>query len=207
MKKPEFSVLVPHYAVDFGRRTLRTCLDCLMDNTVNHYELMVYGNSEGGDLYQIYNDMARRASAEWLMLLMYDEYLQPGWDKPAMEQRSRDTLWAFGVVEAGYEPVHHLNIQADLGGSPETFQRQRFEQWASSYPAPPPGFLWIFPWLIHREAFLDLGGFDAYSRESGEWNMTDMFFYRKWEAAGNKVGRLPSWCYHLQRWSLTGDKR
>jgi len=206
LRRPEFSVLIPHYAVDYGRRTLRTCLDCLMDNTTAHYELIVYGNSAGGDLYQIFNDMAQRAGSEWIVPLMYDEYVQPGWDIPALEYRAPDILWGFNIAECGYEPVNSLNTRVDFGGTPETFQRHAFETWAMTAPVSSE-FLWIFPWFMSREAFVDLGGFPKRRLDDTEWGLSDMLFCRTWVEAGGQVGRLPAWAYHLQRWSLTGDGR
>ena len=206
MRQPEFSVLIPHYAAEHGRRTLRTCLDCLIDNTASHYELIVYGNSEGGDLYQIYNDMARRASTEWIVFLMSDEFLQPGWDIPALEYRSPDILWGFNIVEPGYEPVNALNARADFGASPETFQRHAFETWCMT-ERPSSEFLWIFPWFMSREAFFDLGGFPKRALDDPEWGLSDMLYCRTWVEQGGQVGRLPTWAYHLGRWSLTGQTR
>lgn len=206
MKLPEFSVLIPHHATPTGRRTLRTCLDCLMDNTTAHYELIVYGNSDGADLYQIYNDMAARASSKWIMPLMYDEYVQPGWDIPALEYRAEHILWGFNIAEPGYEPVNGLNARVDFGAAPETFERQRFETWAMNAPVSSE-FLWIFPWFLSREMFLDNGGFPKRQFDDPEWGLSDMLFCRKWVEGGLQVGRLPAWCYHLGRWTLTGERR
>lgn len=206
MRSPEFSILIPHYAVDYGRRTLRTCLDCLMDNTASHYELLVYGNSEGGDLYQIFNDLAARASAEWIVPLMYDEFVQPEWDRVALENKHPAILWSFNIVEPGYEPVNHLNRQMDFGSTPETFERHAFETWTLNAPTTHE-FLWIFPWFLSREAFLDQGGFPKRDLKEPEWGLSDMRFCEQWVANGGQIGRLPAWCYHLGRWSLTGHSR
>lgn len=206
MRAPEYTVCVPHYAVPHGRRTLRVCLDTLMDNADAHYELLVYGNSEGGDLYQIYNDLAQRASSEWLFLLMFDVYLPRHWDRAYLEARQPDLLLGCGVVEPGYEPVNPKCLRMDFGQAPETYRRASFEAWAMSAPAP-TDWLWIFPWFVHRENFLDLGGFDRYSRDDGSWNMTDLRFTEKWQAAGGRVARANTWVYHMSRWSITGDKR
>ena len=205
MSKPIMSILIPHYNTPAGRRTAVVCVDRLLENTRSqHVDIVLH--SARGDNFQIWNDLAQAARSDVLALWCFDQYPAPGWDIAALNAYSPTTLVTIPNCENGFSPSHEANAVASFGMSPEAFDRSAFDTWAMD--ATRNNVLcWQFPWIINRDAFLDLGGFPKFEFRSQAWEMTDKAFFDKWLDAGYVTERAYTWVYHLMRWAYTGDTR
>lgn len=199
---PDVSILIPHYHSDTGARALKAILPVLVDNTTLNYELVIRAHRERE--FIAWNDMARHAAAEWLILAVSDQFVAPGWDVALWSEREAHTIVTMNVVESGYYPTPDFSLVQDFGRTPETFERAAFEAWVSDAPPAPDFEAWAFPWLIHRDAFLGFGSFPLHRLDS---QMTEMYFWQDWKLAGNAVKRVNGYAYHLVAWTLTGEDR
>jgi hypothetical protein len=197
---PDFSILIPHLNNDVGRRALRVCLDTIVRHTCHDYELMVQAQ-QGDNAYPQWNRMARSANTDWLIFTVTDQFVSPHWDVPLWEARATDMLVVSGLVESGYRPVSGQNIERSFGISPETYDEAGFNAFAAEKPELPAGDSWMMPMMVHRQTFLDFGGFDLHP------SLSDMFFFQRWLSAGHRWTRVQSYSYHLMSWSLTGATR
>lgn len=197
---PDFSILMPHLHTDVDIRALRVALDTLARHTTHDYELIVQAH-HGDNAYPVWNRMARAATTDWLIFTVTDHFFSPGWDVPLWDARDKNTLLVGGLVESGYRPVAEQCIERDFGRSPETFDEAGFNAFAATHPLLPDVDAWVWPWLIHKDAFWKMGGFDTHP------SLSDMYFFRKWIASGKQWKRIESYCYHLMCWTSTGAER
>lgn len=196
----DFSILIPHLHTAVDIRALRVALDTIARHTAGDYELMVHAHHDDNP-YPHWNAMAQAATSDWLIFSVTDHFVSPGWDVPLWEAREENTLILGGLVESGYQAVAEQCIEHDFGKSPETFDETGFNAFAASHPALPMIEGWVWPWLIHRGQFLDIGGFGI------DPIVSDMHFFQKWAASGRKWKRVESYSYHLMCWSRTGTER
>lgn len=199
---PDLSILIPHYHSANGNRALAATLPHLIKHTTLSYELIVTAHHERE--FIAWNSMATRAASEWLVFMVSDQFVAPGWDIALWTARGRDTLAMLTVVESGYCPTPDFALTRDFGMTPDTFDAAGFCDYAAQRPEAPDVESWAFPWLIHRSAFWEAGGFEL-DRLSG--NLTDMFFWRRFQEYGGKALRVPGYSYHLAAWTLTGEAR
>lgn len=202
MNKPELTILLPHLRGPANDRALRIALDCLLTNTQVNFELIV--NTSVGDVYEICNQMAARAAADWIVFTASDVFMAPGWDMPMLESAQVNRIVTGVIVECGAIGVNVLNHHRNFGMTPESFDREAFETWCRVSPETPSGYGWYFPSLHHREAFLDFGGFDLSRGPFPE--PLDSYYWTKWRKAGREVHRVPSFCYHLQNYSNEAEQ-
>jgi hypothetical protein len=195
----DFSILIPHVNNDVGRRALRVFLDTLVRHTCHDYELII--QCAGDNAYPPWNVMARAATTAWLVFTCTDQFVSPNWDVPMWDARAEDMLVVSGLVESGYRMVAEQNIERNFGMSPERFDEAGFNAFAATLPDLPPVEAWSMPMLIHRQTFLDFGGFDIHP------SLSDLYFFQNWLKAGKRWTRVKSYSYHLQNWSITGHQR
>ncbi len=196
---PDFSILLSHLHTTNDIRALRVTLDTIVHYTRHDYELLLWGHHEP-NVYAMINRMARAATTDWLLLHTTDQFVSPDWDVPLWEARGEDTLVVGGMVESGYQPVAEQCLEMNFGMSPETYREADFNAFVAGKPGLPAVESWSWPWLIHRERFLEMGGF-------AEISSADMLFYQRWRAGGFACKRAQSYCYHLMSWSKTGAQR
>lgn len=199
---PDISILIPHYQSETGNRAFAATLPHLIRHTTLDYELMVTAHRERE--FIAWNEMAYRAKADWLVMMVTDVFVAPGWDTALWAARERDTLTTMTLVESGYMLTADFALAQDFGRTPETFDAAGFEAYAATQPAPPDKPCWNFPWLIHKDTFLRMGSFRLDRLES---QMTELYYFNDWQAAGRTVQRVPSYGYHLGAWTLTGAAR
>jgi hypothetical protein len=196
----DFSILIPHLHTEVDKRALRVLLDTIVRHTIHDYELIVQAH-QGDNAYPILNAMAQAATSEWLVFTCTDHFCSPAWDVPMWDARGEDMLVVGGLVESGFRLVSEQNLERNFGMSPETFYEAGFNAFAASHPPLPTIDAWTFPWLVHRESFWNMGGFDIHP------SLSDMFFFRKWMMAGKQWTRVESYAYHLMNWTSTGTNR
>lgn len=199
---PDLSILIPHYHTALGDRALCATLPHLVQHTTLEYELIVTAHRERE--FIAWNDMAYRARAEWLVLMVTDVFVAPGWDVALWDARERDRLVTMTLIESGYMLPADFSLAQDFGRTPETFDAEGFAEYAATCPEPPDKPCWNFPWLIHKDTFLRMGSFRLDRLDS---QMTELYYYNDWQAAGRQVARVPSYGYHLGAWTLTGEGR
>ena len=197
---PDFSILVPHFHSNVDIRALRKALDTIVRHTRGDYELIVQAH-HGDNAYPKYNEMAKMASTDWIIFSVSDHFVSPAWDVPLWEARDENTMTMGCLVESGFREVAEQCISRNFGMSPETYDEHGFNAFAASCPPIPPMEAWTWPWIIHRQQFLDIGGFDTNP------NVSDVWFFQKWQKSGRAWKRVPSYSYHLMNWTSTGADR
>lgn len=205
-----FTVIVPHLRNSGNDAALKVALDCLIDNTVNAFTLTVCIGG-GEDLYPKLNRMVAEAQTECIVISSSDIFMAQAWDVPMLAAFDA-TTWVNGIVaEPGAMGVHPANVHGDFGSRPESFRRAAFEAWANEQPIP-SGDGWVVPLMVSRSGWLAMGGLDE---RMGREKDADGFPYwaadedliRRWKEAGNHVRRVPSWAFHLQRYSSETEQR
>lgn len=202
--KPVVSILLPHLRNPSNDAALRVCLDCLVANTGMNYELIIESVEERRDIYAVLNQMAARATTEWIIPFNTDVFAAPGWLEPMLAAASADTIVSPVMVECGAIPVNDRNLERNFGRTPETFRRGEFEAWVQSGGGWRDDWCdgcesWYFPSLLSRDTFLGLGGFD--NHYGGFPDPLDMDFWLLWELNDGKFKRARSFMYHLQVYS------
>ena len=197
---PDFSILLPHYHTDVDKRALRVALDTIVRHTVGDYELIVQAH-RGNNAYPMWNAMAKAATTDWLIFTVSDHFVSPAWDVPLWEARDENTLVMGGLVESGFRSVAEQCIEHNFGMSPEKFEEAEFNAFAATKPPIPPMEAWVWPWIIHKEAFFNMGSFGI------DPTLSDMHFFRAWIACGRAWKRVESYSYHLMNWTSTGAER
>lgn len=202
---PDISIIFPHLRQPANDKALAIALDCIVDNTALDYELMIESVAERRDIYPVFNQMVKRANAEWVVLSNTDVFFAPQWAEPMYEARDMHTIINGVIVEPGAIGVASANKHAEYGFTPATFRRSEFESWVSehgevTYNLMDKGRSWYLPCLIHRDTWLEFGGFDTSTGTWPEWPV-DLYTWDKWAAAGNGFRRVNSFSYHIQNWS------
>jgi GT2 family glycosyltransferase len=202
MNKPALSILIPHLSQPENDKALKICLECLVDNTDINYEIVI--DTTVGDVYTILNDMAKRASSDWITFLNSDVFVAPGWASQLIAAANPTKIITGVIVEPGAIGVSTMNHCRDFGMTPDTFQREAFERWCVNSFEIPDGEGWYFPSLHNRQAFLDFGGFNT---TLGAFpDQLDVDYWNRWRSAGYTVERVKSFCYHLQNYSNPAEQ-
>lgn len=198
------AILIAHKHETANDKALDIALSCVVRNTRNDYQLLV--DTKTPDCpYRVWNRLAAATSAEWVLFTNSDVFLAPGWDTPMLEVAQPDIIVTGVVVEPGAIGVNDRNVLQNFGMAPDSFNRQAFEEWASTIPGGIPGGIgWFMPSLHHRETFLKVGGFDI-SRGIFP-DPLDEDYWNKWKAAGRRIHRVASYSYHLQNWSNPSEQ-
>lgn len=196
---PEMSVLIAHKREPANDAALAIALAMLEANTAAKYELLI-DDTTPADPYQIYNDLAARASCEWIVFLNSDTFAGPEWDAPILKAAAHDTIVTPVLVECGSIGVNVMNFERNFGNTPANFKRAEFEAWVRGGGEMRDGEGWYMPSLHPRAEFLAMGGFPTHRGTFGI-DQIDTFYWEAWRAAGNKVTRVKSFFYHLQYWS------
>lgn len=196
-----FTVILPHKRNPGNDDALAVCLDCLARNTVNEYALIMDAAFDS-PLFPRVNRMIEQAHTERVVYLASDMFFAPAWDVPMMEAWTPELIITNVVVEPGAIAMHPMNYHRDFGRKPATFQRERFEAWARSSEAELTGGEgWYCPYMVSRDYFLAMGGFDTTLTSPDGFTPADVDFFARWKAMGRGVKRVKSFIYHLQRYS------
>lgn len=199
MAKPLISICLPHLRQRENDKALRIALSCLMDNTGVDFELLLESVAERRDIYGVVNAMAAKALADYVVFMNSDHFVAPGWAEPFLTVASPSVMLSGVLVECGGIGVHHMNHHADFGQTPDSFDRRSFEAFAMRGEAWRDGYSWFWPVMLHRQTFLDMGGFDT--SNGGFPAPLDFQFGERWQASGRTFARVKSYQYHLQNWS------
>lgn len=200
-----FTVILPHKRNKGNDRALKICLECLFDNTHHDFKLIIDA-AENQPLYERINAMMEQATTDAVVYMASDVFQSPNWDVPMLAAFDQDTIVNGVVVEPGAIGLHHWNLHADFGRTPEQFKRDKFEEWVGSAHYP-DGEGWFCPYMISRSRFLERGGFTTgYMVDGQGFSNADEKFFAEWKADGKRVIRTRSYAYHLQRYSDEGEQ-
>lgn len=209
---PNISIIIPHLRETTNDKALKIALDCIVDNTDVDYELIIEAVAERRDIYPVLNDMTARAKAEWVVYSNSDVFFAPGWASAFYAARDPLAIVTGIIAECGAIGVNSANYELHYGRTPASFDRAGFEAWVAANGAEIYSHKahqlrgWYFPCLLHRETFLDFGGFDT-TRGTWPQDPVDEYTWNKWAASGRGFKRVNSWCYHLQNYSSDEPER
>lgn len=196
----DFTICLPHLHTPTDIRALRVALDTIVRHTRHDYELLLDAHDGGSGIFTSFNRLACMATTDWLVFTASDQFVSPDWDEALWDARADDRLVIGGLVESGFMLVAEQNLERNFGMSPETYDERGFNAYAAQRPALPRMEAWVMPWLIHRQAFLDMGGFV-------QSTVADIVFFQRWQQAGKHWTRAESYSYHLMVWTSTGATR
>ncbi len=193
-----FTIILPHKRNPGNDAALRIALDCLFANTVNDFYLLIDAAADQ-PLYERIHRLMSQATTEAVVYTTSDSFHAPGWDTPLLAAFAPNRLVYGVVVEPGMIGVHAGNVALDFGRRPDQFDRAGFEAWAASGPGVPDGFGFPAPILYPRALYLQydyplLDQPDFYPRD-------DMIIDRMVADGACERVRVPSYFYHLQRYS------
>lgn len=204
MINPQVSILLPHLRQAQNDKALRIALSCLVSNTSVDHELKTENVAERRDIYSVINRMAASAVSEWIVLMNSDHFVAPGWIEPFLAAAQPHLMLSCILVECGAIGVHTMNYAANFGMTPETFDRAAFEDFARQGTAWLDGYSWFWPVMLHRQTFLEMGGFDT--SRGGFPAPLDFHFGERWQSMGRGFGRVKSYVYHLQNYSSIDEQ-
>lgn len=202
----KFTVILPHKRNPGNDAALSICMDMLKANTVSpDFDILISAVIDGL-LFPLVDRMFRQAQTEYLVFWNSDMFPAPNWDRLMLEQANYDRIVNPVLVEPGAMGIYPENLLMDFGRKPESFRRYEFEDWSQREDAPVPhGEGFFAPYMIARQRYLDLGGFDLTGDLSG-FVPRDMEFYAKHKANGGTVVRARAYVYHLQRYSEISEQ-
>lgn len=200
-----FTVILPHLRNPGNDAAIAICLSCLMDNTVNDFALLMEA-VKGGDLYATINRLVEHAPTECCVYWASDTFAAPGWDVPMLSAYDEHAFVNGVLVEPGAIGVHPESIPKDFGRKPETFRRADFEQYVPDAPLP-NGEGWFCPYMFPRSGWLAHGGLErGLPGDQHGFTGADEELFERWKASGNRVVRVRSYAYHLQRFSQVDEQ-
>jgi len=196
-----FTVILPHKRNPGNDAALTICMDMLKANTVSdNFEILI-SCVRDGLLFPTIDRLFRQAETEYLVFWNSDMFPAPNWDILMLEQAAHDVIVNPVLVEPGAIGLYAENLLMDFGRRPDTFRRDEFEEWSQSENASvPDGEGFFAPYMIARQRYLDLGGFDLTGDLTG-FVGRDMDLYAAHKANGGRVVRVGAYVYHLQRYS------
>lgn len=200
----DISVLIAHKHEKANDAALKVALDTIVDNTVHDYELLI-DSTTPANVYQVYNQLAVRASAPYIVFTNSDVFFAPRWDIPMLVAADPDAIVTGVIVECGAIGVATANVHRDFGMRPQTFRRKEFEEWVEKEQPLPPGDGWYFPSLHNRQAFLDMGGFDL-TKGTFPTEPLDILYWNTWRERGGIIKHVRSYCYHLQHYCAAEEQ-
>lgn len=205
------SVLIPHKANPWNDACLRLTEKMLKENTRCEYELLVEEDTVGGQVYTIWNRMAKAAKYPILVWGNSDVVFAPQWDSPVISFMDSYDYLGFYLVECGMIGVHSNNIHRDFGSLANTFDREGFESFAKRFIDDRPevlvdqgrpdnhqqnaGFGWYSPSAMKKKYFLDHGGFGE--NPPFPHNQDSIFMQRCYED-GMTLAKVRTVAYHFQ---------
>lgn len=204
---PAFTILLPHKNNPRNNEALAICMDCLIKNTVNDFELHI-SIARNQLLYSTMNRLVEEAPIGVCVFLHSDMFVSPGWDEAMLallDQNMGNTFVTGLLVEPGAIGVHPNNYEKDFGRSPDKFRREEFEAWACSEEVPKAhGEGWVAPIAFYRGVWLANGGHDL--RGDDDWTNRDNDMLAKFKAKGGKIIQAQAPVFHLQRYSETEEQ-
>lgn len=202
-----FTVILPHKRNAGNDAALSICMDMLKANTASPDFEIIISCAVDRSLFPAIDRMIRQAETEYIVFWNSDMFPAPNWDTVMLQHAAYDTIVNPILVEPGVMGIHPDNVEWDFGRRPDTFRRQDFETWAQQASSPvPSGEGFFAPYLMSRQRYLDLGGFDL-SGDLRGFVQRDIDFYAKHKANGGKVVRARTYVYHLQRYSEIAEQQ
>jgi hypothetical protein len=199
----QISILLPHKHDPENDKALMIAVASIIANTRCDYELLI-DTTTPAEVYTVVNALARAARSEWLFFTNSDIFVAPNWDTVLLQYAQRGVMVKPTLVEPGAIGVHHENIWANFGMTPETFRQSSFEAFCATMP-PVPGVEGFYYYaLINREEFLARGLFDL--TRGAFPTPLDIFFDDAWKKDGNSIIHVQSYMYHLQNYSNPAEQ-
>lgn len=199
----QISILLPHKHDPENDKALMIAIASIIANTRCDYELLV-DTTTPADPYDVVNALAMSAQSEYLFFTNSDIFVAPNWDTVLLNHAAPDVMVKPCLIEPGAIGVHHANIMANFGMTPESFRQDEFEAFCATNPSVPDTEGFYYYALMHRETFLRRGQFD---RTQGAFpTPLDIIFERDWRASGRQVLHVQSYMYHLQNYSNPAEQ-
>lgn len=199
----QISILLPHKHDPENDKALMIAIASIIANTRCDYELLV-DTTTPAEVYTVVNQLAQSANSEWLFFTNSDIFVAPHWDEVLLHYARPDLMVKPTLVEPGAIGVHHANIWANFGMTPETFRQSEFEAFCATNPPIPSLEGFYYYALINREEFLKRGAFDL--TRGAFPTPLDIFFDDAWKKEGNSILQVPAYVYHLQNYSNPAEQ-
>lgn len=194
-----YSILVAHRREARNDDALTVAIHTMMRNATHDFDLLI-DTETPADPYKAWNALARQAKTDWIIFTNSDVFFAPEFDAAFLSAAEPHTIITGVLVEPGAIGVAASNVQMDFGMTPGTFYLDAFNTWVDQHRADTfPGDGWYMPCMMHRETFVNSGGFAV---SDGVFPQPlDIWYWERWRGMGNKVKRVNSFAYHLQNWS------
>lgn len=204
----EFTVILPHKRNRGNDAALQIAIDALMANTYHDFHLLIDAAVDQ-PLQPRINRLVAQAETDIVVYTASDIFMARNWDVPMLAAVNERTFVTGILVEPGVMGVAADNVHKDFGRKPETYRRAEFEAWAETdandLNVLGEGF--PCPYMFYRDGWLSMGGLqtDLYSPDG--FTDADMFLWERWKAAGNRIQRVKSYAYHIQRYSSIEEQQ
>ena len=192
----KYSVVIPHLS---NSLYIDTCLKYLKQNSVHEHEIIQIVDET--DVYYAFNKGVYQANCDIVVLLNDDMIVSKNWDEFIPLFTSQDTFLTMNVVEPNPGKMNGPEcIKLDCGDSLETFDSDKFEQFASEQKANTPSIQfnkigWYMPFIVHRKSFVSYPNIDKFPLYANDIKL----FHEVLPNLGYKVALLNSFVYHFQR--------
>lgn len=193
----DITVIIPHKRMEENDKALLLNLRMLLDNSCSSLEIIIDTESPK-DPYIIYNEVARSARSEIIVMTNSDVLMAPDWDRGFIDHMQDNAILTGYLVEPKNVGVAGENIEKNFGKTPDTFDRNEFEGYAMSNgkPAVKEQRGWYMPCAFKKNWFLSTGGFDT--SEAFPHASDVVFWDRCIKEFGTKLLRVNSFAYHFQ---------
>lgn len=154
-------------------------------------------------IYGAWNFAVRQAKGEIVVLVNSDMAFSKDWLENLLKRLDKTKAVSCLSVESGR--IHSLlphTVVKNFGRTPETFQEEKFEQFAELLKEDTEQILGVFmPVAFHKENFIRVGGYPEGNRilPGGNISGDSIFFQERLAYIGIKhVTSFDSICYHVQ---------
>ena len=149
----KYSVVIPHLS---NSLYIDTCLKYLKENSMYEHELIRIIDET--DVYYAFNKGVYQANCDIVVLLNDDMVVSKNWDEFIPLFTAQDTFLTMNVVEPNPGKMNGPEcIKHDCGDSLETFDSDKFEQFAKEQKQATPAIQfnkigWYMPFVVHRKS-------------------------------------------------------
>lgn len=193
----ELSIIVPHLS---HSKSIDLFKNIIKENTHSKdYEIVSIVDTT--DVYKAFNDGVKYSSGDVVVLINDDMFVQKNWDIEYIKYASGKTIVTGQVVEPGLVTgVSGKNIKMNFGDTPDSYERDKFEQWASEQVLKTAvcnnSKGWYMPFAVEKKYFIEYPNEIKFPHANDITLFDDIL-----PKMGYNFIKVNSFCYHLQGFS------